>query len=547
MIDRLRYFSDWHRAKRAFALCLRFRDKLYQKYVHTRNTHNDERQKQHSQSQSFSHYQSPSVSELQAAELQILKLLQSMHFKHEIATLKRNSVRGSNDRNTLKNHRKILQGESHLLRLDPFLDQDGIIRVGGRIRQLDVPSNVKHPIIVPKGGHITDLIIRHFHQRVYHQGRGITINEIRDHGLWIIGISSGVSSVIYKCVTCRRLRGMVQNQKMSDLPTDRLEPAPPFTYCAVDYFGPILIKDGRKELKRYGVLFTCLLCRAVHVETANTLETDLFINCLRRFISIRGPTRQLRSDRGTNFVGVQNEFHEAASKLDSERIQEYLLKENCDLIDFEMNVPSASHMGGVWERQIRSVRNVLDSLLLEHGTNLDDESLRTFLCEASAIVNSRPLTVDSLNDPLSPTPLTPNHLLTKKSKVILPPPANFQRVDLYSRKRWRRVQYLVDQFWVRWKSKFLQNLQTRNKWHFRKRNVQIGDIVLLKDDNLPRNQWRLGRVVETTTDTDGLVRNVKLALPPVGSGKQSSLVYFERPIHKLIILLETEEVPVGKP
>ncbi|XP_053398928.1 uncharacterized protein LOC128556932 [Mercenaria mercenaria] len=150
MIDRLSYFSDWHRAKRAFALCLRFRDKLFQKYVHTRNTHNDERQKQHFQSLSFSHYQSPSVSKLQAAELQILKLLQSMHFQHEIATLKRNSVRGSSDRNTLKNHRKILKRESHLLRLDPFLDQDGIIRVGGRIRQLDVPSNVKHPIIVPK-------------------------------------------------------------------------------------------------------------------------------------------------------------------------------------------------------------------------------------------------------------------------------------------------------------------------------------------------------------------------------------------------------------
>ena len=95
---------------------------------------------------------------------------------------------------------------------------------------------------------------------------------------------------------------------MADLPEDRLEPAPPFTYCAVDLFGPWYIKEGRKELKRYGVLFTCLACRADHVETTNSLSTDSFINCLRRFLSIRGPIRTLRSDRGTNFVGAEHEL-----------------------------------------------------------------------------------------------------------------------------------------------------------------------------------------------------------------------------------------------
>ena len=228
--------------------------------------------------------------------------------------------------------------------------------------------------------------------------------------------------MISKCVTCRRLRSKTQNQKMADLPVDRLEPAPPFTFCAVDYFGPFYIKERRSQLKRYGVLFTCMACRAIHIETADSLSTDSFINSLRRFIAVRGPIRQLRSDRGTNFIGAQAELKKACSELDTTEVRDFLLKECCDYVEFNFNVPSASHMGGVWERQIRTVRSVLDSLMAESGSQLNDESLRTFMSEAMATVNSRPLTVDNLNDPLSLEPLTPNQILTQKTKIILPPP-----------------------------------------------------------------------------------------------------------------------------
>lgn len=102
---------------------------------------------------------------------------------------------------------------------------------------------------------------------------------------------------------------MPQEQKMADLPEDRLEPAPPFTFCAVDYFGPWYIKDGRRELKRYGVLFTCLASRAIHLEVADSLSTDSFLNAYRRFVARRGPVRQLRSDQGSNFVGAMNELN----------------------------------------------------------------------------------------------------------------------------------------------------------------------------------------------------------------------------------------------
>ena len=133
-----------------------------------------------------------------------------------------------------------------------------------------------------------------FSSQTKHQGRGITTQAIRLNCFWIIVCSSAVASLIASCVECRRLRSPTQDQKMADLPEERLEPAPLFTYCAVDLYGPWYIKEGRKELKRYCVLFTCLACRAVHVETKDSLSTDSFIKCLRRFSSIRGRIQTLR-------------------------------------------------------------------------------------------------------------------------------------------------------------------------------------------------------------------------------------------------------------
>ena len=331
---------------------------------------------------------------------------------------------------------------------------------------------------------------------------------------------------------------------MSNLPEDRLKCCAPFTYCGVDYFGPFMIK-GRKELKRYGVLITCMSSRAIHLETATILETDVFINALRRFLSRRGPVRQLRSDQGTNFVGARRELREALEEMDHSKIKEELLKSQCDWIDFKMNVPAASHMGGVWERQIKTVRAVLSSILVSNATQLDDESLRTLMCEAESIVNSRPLTVNQLTDPDSPEPLTPNHLVTMKSKVLLPPPGLFERADVYSRKRWRRVQHLANEFWTRWRKEFLLSLQQRQKWTRPQRNLCIGDIVMMKEDNVPRNKWDLSCVSSVYPSDDGRVRKVQLAVADRSldnEGKRINPVrYLDRPVQKLVLL-----VPCGE-
>ncbi len=176
-----------------------------------------------------------------------------------------------------------------LYRLDPLLDVNVVLRVGGRIRRGDFSLGVRHPVILPRKGHITELLIRHFHERVAHQGRGMTVPK---SGPMVSGLLAAVRLFSYhisRCLKCRRLRGVVQEQKIADLPFDRMDMHPPFTYSGVDFFGPFYIKEGRKDHKRYGVLCTCMASRAINLETANSLDTDSFINYLRRFISFVVP------------------------------------------------------------------------------------------------------------------------------------------------------------------------------------------------------------------------------------------------------------------
>lgn len=173
---------------------------------------------------------------------------------------------------------------------------------------------------------------------------------------------------------------------------------------------------------------------------------------------------------------------------------------------------------------------------------LDDTSLRTFFYEAMSIVNSRPLTTNTINDPESVEPLTPNHLLTMKTSLPLPPPGKFVREVLYARKRWRRVQYLLEQFWSRWCKEYLTNVSLRQQWHTPRRNVHVGDVVIVKEDSVPRNEWRLARVVETSADDVGFVRKVKLQMGRSKLGKKgerlTQVSFLERPIQKLVVIVE---------
>lgn len=284
------------------------------------------------------------------------------------------------------------------------------------------------------------------------------------------------------------------------------------------------MKEGRRSIKCYGVIFTCLVSRAVHIETANSLDINSFINSLRRFVARRGGVKVIRCDNGTNFRGTEKEFKRCFDEVNNDQTRSFLLKHE---IEWQFNPPAASHMGGVWERQIRTIRKCLSPLLQQYSGRLDGEGYRTLLTEVECIINSRPLTAIS-DSPDDLEPLTPSHLLTLRSHVTSPPPGEFVEDDMYGRKRWRYVQYLSNVFWKRWKREYLVTLQQRQKWSSQKPNIKIGDVVLVKDENEPRCVWSMGKVVVTNADEKGIVRSVKLKV----RGSEIS-----RPIQKLVLLL----------
>ena len=322
---------------------------------------------------------------------------------------------------------------------------------------------------------------------------------------------------------------------MADLPPERLSLSPPFTYVGLDVFGPWEVvtrrtRGGAAQSKRWAILFTCMSTRAVHVEVIQSMDAASCINALRRFFALRGPAKQLRSDRGTNFVGASSELGMRPDDPSQTNTLRYLHDNGCT---WEFNPPHASHMGGVWERMIGVTRRILDSMFLQtKHTHLTHEVLCALMAEVSAIINARPL-VPVSSDPSSPMLLTPAMLLTQKPGV--PAPAgSFDEKDLF-KCQWKQVQALVNEFWTRWRNEYLHTLQPRRKWHTACRNLEVGDIVLLKQSQSQRNEWPMGLVTSTSPSGDGKVRKVE-----VRTTSQDKIKTFLRPISDVVLLLAKE-------
>ncbi|KAL9974183.1 hypothetical protein ACROYT_G011194 [Oculina patagonica] len=466
----------------------------------------------------------PSTLVYEQAKVIILRSVQYEAFRKDIECLKRSEK---------------LPSTSPLANLCPVLDKDGLLRVGGRLNEADISNGERHPLILPKSCHTSELIINHYHGKVQHQGRVFTHGLIRSSGYWIIGGKRMVNSIIDKCLKCKKLRGQRQTQKMADLPVDRVSPAPPFSYVGLDVFGPWQVcarrtRGGLSNAKRWAVLFTCLSSRAIHIEVIESMDTSSFINALRRFLALRGPVIQIRSDCGSNFVGARNELQGVLTPSDVSTTRSYLLKEGCEWV---FNPPHASHAGGAWERMIGVTRRVLEAVLADvPSRHLTHEVLTTLMAEVSAIVNARPL-VPVSSDPDAPEILTPATLLTQKPQQLKQPPGEFNATDLYS-KQWKRVQHLANVFWSRWRKEYLPTLQPRRKWQDKSRNLQEGDLVLLCSKDAPRNDWPLARVAKAQPDRDGKVRKVDLITAKEGSEK-----HYHRPITECILLKADESKP----
>ncbi|XP_043242111.1 uncharacterized protein LOC122391871 [Amphibalanus amphitrite] len=401
-----------------------------------------------------------------------------------------------------------------------FKDDKGIVRVEGRLK--NAPAEIcRQPIALSPGSEVTRLIVTDLHERCMHAGLNHTLNLVRKK-FWMPKARASVKKLIWRCAFCRNRRAIPTNPKMADLPSERFDASRPFSSVGLDFLGPIVVRKFRKSEKRYILLVTCLATRAIHLEVANAMDTDSFLMALRRFIARRGRPTSIWSDNGTNLVGGERELRESIAAWNQEQICDTLSQQN---IQWKFNPPTASHMGGSWERLVASVKRALQAVL---GNQIvPDDVLHTTVVELEFQVNSRPLTYVS-GDGGDPESITPNHfLLGAVPDGCILPPGVFGENDKMSRRRWKQSQALANDVWRRWLKEYLPTLIPRRKWEKNTRNLAVNDVVLMAADDAPRGHWPLGVVEQVYASEDGVVRSV---LVRTATGK------YRRPCTKVCLL-----------
>ncbi|XP_076382761.1 uncharacterized protein LOC143260621 [Megalopta genalis] len=313
-----------------------------------------------------------------------------------------------------------LPNSSALRSLNVFLDNGGLLRVGGRLSNAPIDYDQKHSIILPPKHPLTDLIIKCEHHRLLHAGCQAVLTSLQTR-YWLVSAKHNVKRNIRKCVRCFKTNPLSQTYQMSQLPASRVTPARPFFTCGVDYTGPFFTKERTRSkvtVKAYLCILVCFVTKTVHLELATDLSTDAFINCFWRFIARQGRCHCIISDNGTNFIGARNELVELniliKDKQHNEKIANALSQES---IEWRLIPPHSPHFGGLWEGAVKSAKYHLTRVIGDQ--RLTFEELYTLLTQIESCLNSRPLSPLS-SDPTDLNPLTPGHFLIGTAITTLP-------------------------------------------------------------------------------------------------------------------------------
>lgn len=435
------------------------------------------------------------AAEIVRAETAVAKLVQREAFQQELHYLQTGQP---------------IKKNSILIALDPFLDDRGLICVGGRLRHADLTQEAKHPVILPSKHNVTGLIFKEEHVDLHHCGAEQLLASVRQK-YWVLWGRKEARKVTRSCVDCFRWRPTRAQIKMGDLPAARVAGyVRPFAISGVDYAGPIKIKESRRRgrvhtSKAYIALFICFNTKAVHIELVTDLTTESFIAALRRFTGRRGNCLQLYSDNATNFMGASRELKEIYEFLreKQEIIQVELANQK---IEWHFIPPRAPNFGGIWEANIKSMKRHF--YVVTRGLVLTFEECYTLLVGIEAVLNSRPLTPLS-NDVQDLSVLTPSHFLIGE-RLLQPVEQDYLDVPDNRLKLWQHLQKVRQDLWRRWQKEYLMELQRRNKWTSGEESLQPGTLVILKEANLPPLQWAIGRITEVHPGSDDIVRVVSV-------------------------------------
>ena len=415
------------------------------------------------------------------------------------------------------------------------VDEKGLLRCVGRLENSELTEGAKAPILLPKKDPYTRLCVLDSHERCLHSGIPQTLCQLRKR-YWVIKGRSLVRTVLLHCNICRRVEGPpYKPPPMPPLPSSRVSRTVPFHYTGVDYFGPIMVRNKKdnSQSKVWGCLFTCLSTRAVHLELVEDMTAETFLNCLRRFIARRGKPKMLYSDNAKQFILTEKMLHAHWLGLGVDpSVQSYLSNEG---ISWKFIVELAPWMGGFYERLVQIVKRSLKKTL--RNNLVTNDHLTTVLSEIEATVNSRPLVYvgDKVDDQIALTPLhliMPNSFAGTPELEPLEPDQDADYVPrINSEKKlfnfWRRNQELLNQFWKIWHETYLHSLRERYqsilKSHRNALTIEpkVGTVVLIGQENLPRGQWRLGRISELISSEDGQIRHAKILMTDGKTFKRS--------------------------
>ena len=426
-----------------------------------------------------------------------------------------------------------------LLKLCPKI-KNGILVVGGRVQRWNAATwNRSEFVLIPSSHPLAELIVRDEHVKSGHAGQASTLARVRGK-FWILKGRRLVGRIIHNCVVCRRRLKNISEQVMSDLPIERLQPTPAFFYTSIDYFGPFVIRgevQKRVRGKAYGVILTCFTSRAVFIDVAKDYSTDAFLQLLRRFASVRGWPRKFYSDKGSQIMGASRELTESFNGLDKNMLKRYLIEYDTE---WEFTCGGAPWMNGLSEALVKSAKKCLTAAIGDQV--MEFSTLQTAFFEVAQIMNSRPIGLlpENTDDGAY---LCPNDLILGRASNTCPQGPFIENGPIS--RTYVFIQRLVDSFWKKWTRDYFPTLVPRQKWHISKRNVQIGDVVILRDENALRGEWRLAKVTAVKESTDGRVRKVAVSYKNNDetdksyTGKKYTTV--DRHVHSLAVIVPVED------
>ena len=438
-------------------------------------------------------------SDFRDAEKKLVQAIQRRHFHPEIEKLKSLEITSPTSRQNLA------MPKSRLTSLNPFLDDEGIIRLGGRLANAPIDEEKRFPAILPnKDSNVKDMMF-YIHKNEFHRGPNHTLAVARNK-FWILQGLQTAKNAIHRCIPCQKAFKKPEEQRMAPLPVERVSFNAPFQVTGVDMMGPFkTLMNGRAPQKIWVAVFSCFSSRAVHVETVQKMDAASFINAIIRFSSRRPGLKKLVSDNGTNFVGSNAILRKEMEVFRAASVENLAAKG----IEWSFIPPHTPHYGGVWERIVGLFKRMLATLGKGEATRYD--VFNTTIIEMEATLNRRPLC------PISQSPddaeaLTPAHILypatfAHSSAVIIP--SNEVNEAEALRSTWKRAQARVNACKKMFFREYVTILHQRNKWTNAKNVLKINDLVILVDESIPRQEWKMARVVEME-GSDGLTRRVRV-------------------------------------